>query len=91
MMRHIEIEKIGRWDLALACASLSLVMLVLTGLLYSQHHKPRAAPVLVSNVLAFSMTIAAGQMHHEPQRPNSRSRLAWRRITARPKRQHAAD
>jgi hypothetical protein len=30
----------------LACASLSLVMLVLTGALYSQHHKPRAAPVL---------------------------------------------
>jgi hypothetical protein len=61
MMRHIAIEKAGRWDLALACASLSLVMLVLTGVLYSQHHKPRAAPVLV-------MTIAAGQLHHEPQR-----------------------
>jgi hypothetical protein len=51
MMRHIEIEKVGRWDLALACASLSLVMLVLTGVLYNQRHKPRAAPVLVSNVL----------------------------------------
>jgi hypothetical protein len=48
MMRHIVIEKVGRWDLALACASLSLVMLVLTGVLYSQHHKSRAAPVLVS-------------------------------------------
>jgi hypothetical protein len=46
MMRHIVIEKAGRWDLALACASLSLVMLVLTGVLYSQHHKPQAAPVL---------------------------------------------
>jgi hypothetical protein len=51
MMRHIEIEKAGRWDLAVACTSLSLVMLILTGLLYSLHHKPRAAPVLVSNVL----------------------------------------
>jgi hypothetical protein len=51
MMRHIAIEKAGRWDLALACASLSLVMLVLTGVLYSQHHKPPAAPVLVSDVL----------------------------------------
>jgi hypothetical protein len=38
MMRHIVIEKAGRWDLALACASLSLVMLVLTGVLYGQHH-----------------------------------------------------
>jgi hypothetical protein len=51
MMRNIATENFGRWDLALACASLSLVMLVLTGVLYSQHHKPRAAPVLVSNVL----------------------------------------
>ena len=50
-MRQIAFEKAGRWDLALACASLSLVMLVLTGVLYSQHHKPRAAPVLVSDVL----------------------------------------
>jgi hypothetical protein len=51
MMRHIASERAERWDLALACASLSLVMLVLTGVLYSQHHKPRAAPVLVSDVL----------------------------------------
>ena len=51
MMRHIAIETAGRWDLALACASLSLVMLVLTGVLHSQHHKTRAAPVLVSDVL----------------------------------------
>jgi hypothetical protein len=51
MKRHIAIEKVGRWDLALACASLSLVTLVLTGVLCSQHHKPPAAPVLVSNVL----------------------------------------
>jgi hypothetical protein len=35
MMRHIEIEKVGRWDLALACASLSFAMLVLTGVLYT--------------------------------------------------------
>ena len=51
MMRHIEFEKVGRWDLALACASLSLVMLVLTGVLYSQHHKSRAVPILVSDIL----------------------------------------
>jgi hypothetical protein len=51
MMCHTAIEKVGRWDLALACALLSLVMLVLTGVLYSQHHKPPAAPVLVSDVL----------------------------------------
>jgi hypothetical protein len=50
-MRHIEIEKAERWDLALACASLSLVMLILIGVLHSQHHKPRAAPALVSHVL----------------------------------------
>jgi hypothetical protein len=37
-------------DLAMACASLSLVMLVLTGVLYSQHHKPRAALAMVSHV-----------------------------------------
>jgi hypothetical protein len=51
MMRHIAIDKTARWDVALACASLSLVMLVLTGVLYSQHHEPRAAPVLVSDIL----------------------------------------
>jgi hypothetical protein len=66
MMRHIEIEKIGRWDLALACASLSLVMLVLTGVLYSQHHKPRAAPVLVSNVLR--IFISSGSIGGSPIR-----------------------
>jgi hypothetical protein len=31
MMRHIAIEKVGRCDLALACAKLFLAMLVLTG------------------------------------------------------------
>jgi hypothetical protein len=50
-MRQITIETAGRFDLALACASLSLVMLFLTGVLHSQHYKPRAAPALVSHVL----------------------------------------
>jgi hypothetical protein len=50
-MRHHSIQKAGRWDLALACVSLSLAILVLTGVLYSEHHKPRAAPVLVSHAL----------------------------------------
>jgi hypothetical protein len=49
-MRHIAIEKAGGWDLALACGSLALVMLVLTGVLHSQHHKPRAAPAIASHV-----------------------------------------
>jgi hypothetical protein len=49
-MMRITIEP-GRWDLALACASLSLVMLLFMGVLYGQHHKPRAALVLVSDVL----------------------------------------
>jgi hypothetical protein len=49
-MRHIAIEKVGHWDLALACGSLFLVMLVLTGVLHSQHHKPRAALAIASHV-----------------------------------------
>jgi hypothetical protein len=53
MMRDIVIEKLGRWDLALASASFTLVMLVLTGVLYSQHHQARASLVLGSNVLWF--------------------------------------
>jgi hypothetical protein len=49
-MRHIAIEKVGRWDLALACGSLALVLLFLTGVLHSQHHKPRPALAVASHV-----------------------------------------
>jgi hypothetical protein len=49
-MLHIAIEKARRRDLALACASLSLVMLFLTGVLHSQHYKPRAAAAIISHV-----------------------------------------
>ena len=49
-MGHIAIGKAGCWDLALACGSLFLVMLVLTGVLYCQHHKPRAALAIASHV-----------------------------------------
>ena len=48
-MRHA-IEKVEHWDLALACGSLSLVMLFLTGVLYSQHHKPRAALAIATHM-----------------------------------------
>jgi hypothetical protein len=49
-MGHIAIEKVGHWDLALACGSLALVMLFLTGVLHSQHHKPRPALAIASHV-----------------------------------------
>jgi hypothetical protein len=43
-MREIRVEGARRWDFGLACGSLSLVMLVLTGAPHhSQHHKPRSA------------------------------------------------
>jgi hypothetical protein len=41
-MRHIA-RKAGRWDIALACGSLTLVMLVLTGVFHGQDQKPRTA------------------------------------------------
>jgi hypothetical protein len=45
-MRHIA-GKAGRWDIALACGALALVMLVLTGVF----QKPRAAPpAMVSHI-----------------------------------------
>jgi hypothetical protein len=45
-MRGIRIESARRWDFGLACGSLSLVMLVATGALHSQHHIPRSAQAL---------------------------------------------
>ena len=47
-MRDIRIEKARRWDLTLACGALSLVMLLLTSVLHTQHHKPRAERALAA-------------------------------------------
>jgi len=48
-MRENRMEKARCWDIGLACGSLSLVMLLLTSVLHSQYHKPRA-PRAVSAV-----------------------------------------
>jgi hypothetical protein len=65
MMRDIAIEKLGRWDLALACASLSLVMPVLTGVLcrsvicleVTPPHRPEQGTIVPGNIVPIIVAI----------------------------------
>jgi hypothetical protein len=80
-MLHIAIEKGRRWDLALACASLSLVMLFLTGVLHSQitslaRQRPQSAmstELKRSVALPFQQAIGVPRQSGEASHPGFRS------------------